>query len=115
VPGRPGVLNAWACWYAPCGAEIADLCADSRQPAAIVVLGVNVPYRATDAAAALGADCPSVRDSKLVARRALGGAPVLAASHLPGPDGSLHPIVAPIVFGTAEQVQQVLPDDVTMQ
>lgn len=111
LAGRPVLLNLWASWCVPCREEMPVLAAYATRPGAITVLGLDVqdqPSSALGLMADLGVHYPSVYDPDRVVQRALAVPPVLPVSYLIRPDGSVHRITQPLVFGSPDQVREAV-------
>lgn len=108
LAGRPVLLNVWASWCAPCREEIPVLNDYADDPGAIAVIGVDVQDRPNDALHLLvdfGARYPSVADPEGGLRAALQAPPILPASYVVRPDGSLQRVDPPVVFRTPEEIR----------
>ncbi|GAB3000004.1 TlpA family protein disulfide reductase [Amycolatopsis acidiphila] len=110
LAGHTTLVNVWATWCEPCKTELPVLAAYARQPGAAQVLLVQAASSQADGLALLtklGVHLPSVFDGEGgtgPARSAL-KVSALPASYLVTPDGQVHFIRNPPVFGNPDAVR----------
>ncbi len=111
LAGRDTLLNVWSHTCEPCRDELPALQEYAQRPDAVRVLGVQVEGSAQAGLAlltALGIRLPSVSDPDGVVRAALSAPPVLPVSYLVTASGAVWLVNPPVVFRSADQVDQVV-------
>jgi thiol-disulfide isomerase/thioredoxin len=107
LAGHTTVLNIWATYCAPCKTELGVLQSYAREPGSAHVLEVQYGTSARaglSMLASLGVRLPAVHDSAGQAFRALEAPHTLPASYVITPDGAVHFVSRPRVFGSAGEV-----------
>jgi thiol-disulfide isomerase/thioredoxin len=111
LAGRAALLNVWSHTCGPCRDELPVLQEYAARPDAVRVLEVQVdgsPQAGLGLLAALGVHLPSVSDPDGALRAALGAPQVLPLSYYVGADGSVRMVNPPVVFGSADEVDEVI-------